>query len=181
MQSCCFDLETSSLNGNFGIILCACIKPWRGKIKILRGDDYKNWKKKRSDDYRLAKDIYNELKKYDIWIAHNGVKFDVPFLRTRLMRRRFQVPPFKIVDPVKLARRHLRMGYNSLEQIASHLGYEGKTRVDSKHWLRASLDGSSTSLNYIVKHCAIDVDLLEKVADAVRPYVPRVNTWGSDT
>lgn len=181
MRACCFDLETSGLNGNFGIILCGCIKQFDGKVKTFRGDSYKNWEKHRSNDYDLAYDIYCELLKYDIWIAHNGVNFDVPFLRTRLMKKNKQMCQPKIVDPVKLARRYMKFGYNSLEQVAAHFGITGKTHVLGDEWLKASLEGDSKSLTYIVDHCIADVEILEKVADKMNYLVPKIGVFGSDT
>lgn len=180
MRAASFDLETSNLNANFGIILCAVIKPFDGPCTILRGDSYRSWRKKRSDDSALCRDIRAELERYDIWIAHNGTNFDIPFLRTRLMRTGERLAQPKIVDPVKLARRYLRLGYNSLEQVAAQFGYYGKTKVEGRYWMEAVLDGSVEAMDYIVAHCVADVKLLEKVADKLGHLVPRIGNFGSD-
>ena len=181
MRACSFDLETSNLNANFGIILCAVVKPFDGTCRVFRGDAYPKWKKHRSDDSALCHDIMEELQRYDIWIAHNGTNFDIPFLRTRLMRTGIRMPQPKIVDPVRLARRYLRLGYNSLEQVAAHFGIYGKTKVEGHYWMEATLDGSVVAMNYIVEHCIADVRLLEKVADKLCYLVPKVTAFGSDT
>jgi len=187
MRACSFDLETTNLNANFGIILCGVVKPFpsvRGQITkpiIFRGDDYPQWKYKRSNDFPVCQDIYNELMDYDIWIAHNGVRFDVPFLRTRLIKRKILLAQPKIIDPVRLARRFLKLGYNSLEAVGHHLGYSGKTKVDGQYWNRAALDGCRKSMDYIVEHCIADTILLENVANDLRTFVPKVNQFGSDT
>jgi len=180
MRACSFDLETTSLNGNFGIILCACIKPFDKEIKTFRGDKYPNWKVRRSVDAPLCRDIWKELEKYDIWIAHNGNKFDVPFLRTRLMKAGVRMPQPKLIDPVRLARRYLKLGYNSLEQVAAHFGFYGKTIVHGDYWMEAAYDGDKEAMDYIVEHCIADVRLLEKVADRMNYLVPRVGSFGSD-
>ena len=46
-------------------------------------------------------------------------------------------------------------------------------------WLEAALDGNKLAMDYIVKHCIRDVEILEKVADAVKPYCSAFNTYGS--
>jgi uncharacterized protein YprB with RNaseH-like and TPR domain len=161
MRACCFDLETSGLNGNFGIILCACVKPFDGEVTTFRGDSYKDWKNNRVNDYEISRDIYKMLQKFDIWIAHNGVNFDVPFLRTRLMKKGKRMIQPKVVDPVRLARRYLRLGYNSLEAVAAHFGISGKTHVLGDIWMKTYLNGDSKALDYIVKHCVADVKILE--------------------
>lgn len=181
MKVAIFDLETTSLKANFGVILCGSIKGFgEKKVTTFRADSYSTWDKHRSDDSAVAKAIYKELIKYDIWVAHNGVKFDVPFLTTRLLPKGIIVPKQKIIDPVKLARRHLRLGYNSLQQIAEYFELGNKNPVSSRQWLRASLDGDRKAMDYIVKHCEQDVVLLEKVMDKIRPYVSKIDNWGSD-
>lgn len=180
MRAVSFDLETTNLNANFGVILCACIKPFDGKVKTFRGDAYKSWKDRRSDDSELCRAIYKELEQYDIWIAHNGNNFDVPFLRTRLMKAGVRMVQPKLVDPVRLSRRYLKLGYNSLEQVAGHFGIYGKTTVAGDHWMRASLDGDRKSMNYIVEHCIADVEMLEEVAVHLNYLVPRIGSFGSD-
>lgn len=180
MRACSFDLETTNLNANFGVILCACIKPFDGEVKTFRGDSYPNWKTRRSLDAALCRDIYKELSRYDIWLAHNGTNFDVPFLRTRLYKAGVKMPQPKIVDPVRLARRYLKLGYNSLEQVAAHFGFYGKTKVEGHYWMEAALDGDKKAMDYIVEHCIADVELLEKVADSMNYLVPRIGSFGSD-
>jgi uncharacterized protein YprB with RNaseH-like and TPR domain len=181
ISCCCFDLETSNLSADFGVILCGVVKPAHGRPKVFRGDEYnRRWKAMRSDDSDLVKAIVAELAKYDIWVAHNGARFDVPFLRTRLAKWGLEpLPSKKLVDPVQLARNKLRMSFNSLEAIARFLGFTSKTQVKGDLWLQAALDGSSEALDYIVDHCVRDVLVLEKVVGVLKGYSTQFNTWGS--
>lgn len=176
-----FDLECTSLNADFGVVLCGVVLPAGGKPVILRADKLnKHWDTKRSDDSAVVKAIVHELAKYDIWIAHNGNRYDVPFLRTRLAR--WNLPPLptaKLVDPVMLARNKLKMSYNSLNQIANYLGVNSKTEVMGEQWLAASLDGCRKSMNYIVEHCVQDCYVLDRVVGRIKSYVGNLNTWGS--
>jgi len=180
----CFDLETTNLDAGFmGVILCAVIKPWGGEMKVFRADHYDTWEKKRSDDSQIVVDIYNELKPASVWIAHNGVNFDINFLRTRMAVPEVgaEMPQPKTFDPVRSARRYFRMRFNNLESVGMHLGFEGKTRVAPKYWYKAALDGDSKALDYIVEHCIADVILLENVANKMRYLAPKLTQWGSDT
>src|SRR5262245_25969982 len=106
ISCCCFDLETTNLAGDFGIILCAVIKPAHAGSRIFRADRLrKSWLTRRSNDRAILRAVVEELSNYDIWVAHNGARFDVPFLRTRLLR--WSMPPLpnkKLIDPVLLAR-----------------------------------------------------------------------------
>lgn len=176
----CFDLETTNLSADFGIILVGVVKGAGEKPKVFRGDKYPGWKTCRSNDSEVVRAIVDELARYDIWVAHNGQKFDVPFLRTRLMRWGLdQLPVRKLIDPVQLARNKLRMSWNSLAKVADLLQCNSKTEVQPDAWLRASLDGDRKAMNYIVQHCIEDVLVLEKVVGALKGYASTYNTWGS--
>jgi uncharacterized protein YprB with RNaseH-like and TPR domain len=181
--SCCvFDLETTSLNADFGIVLCGVVKPAGGKAKVFRGDKLNpRWDTCRSDDSDVVSAIVEELQHYDIWIAHNGARFDVPFLRTRMLRWGMNPLPtsFKLIDPVQVARNKLRMSWNSLEALCKFLGINKKTEVAGDLWLRASLDGDRKAMSYIVEHCVYDCDMLEDVVTELKAYSTQYNSWGS--
>lgn len=177
----CFDLECSSLNADFGIVLCGVVKPQSGEPKIFRSDNLnKKWKTQRSDDSAVVKAIIEELGKYDIVAAHNGLRFDLPYLRTRAAH--WGMPPVaspKLIDPVLIARRNLKMSYNGLERLADFLGCNSKTPVEGAKWMRASLDGDKAAMDEIVEHCIQDVLMLEKIAEAVKGYCRAFDSKGS--
>jgi uncharacterized protein YprB with RNaseH-like and TPR domain len=182
ITSACFDLECSSLNADFGVILCAVIKPAdRKKPVVLRGDDYPSWRKGRSNDESITKAIAAELQNYDILVAHNGHKFDMPFLRSRM--ERWSLPPFpkkKLIDPVLLARNNLKLSWNSLEKVAEHLRIEmNKTPVTGETWIRAALDGDVEAMDYIAEHCLRDTLILERVLNRLKEYCSTFNHYGS--
>ena len=180
--SCCvFDLETTNLNADFGVTLCGVIKPAQDKPLIFRADKLNpKWQSKRSDDSHLLTAFMAELVKYDIWIGHNADGFDLPWLRTRLAKYGLPpLPPNKLLDPVKIARRKLRMSYNSLDKLATFFGVNTKSQVVGDVWLRAALDGCKKSMNEIVSHCIEDCNTLERVVVRLKPYCTNLNSWGS--
>lgn len=179
-----FDLETSDLTGDKGIVLCGCIKSSTTKKMITIRTDETNpkWDEgKRGNDKESVKQICEVLADHDVLVAHNGTRFDVPFLRTRLARwgmKRF--PDIKIIDPLSIAWRKLRMTRNSLGNIADHIGVsDKKTPLDMSVWMDAVLNGSRGAMNKIVEHCIADVVVLEGVLDLVRPYVKVLDDRGS--
>lgn len=182
IQSCCVDIETSHLCADFGVILCGVVKPDGREPVVIRGDQVvKNWSKRRSDDGQVAKLLAEELSKYDIWVAHNGMKFDIPYINTSLLRAGYKplARPKTVVDPVQLARNGLRMSYNSLEKIAQVLGVNTKTQIEPRIWLKAILDGCKGSMDYIVEHCVEDVETLESVVTKLKDLCSGFNNWGS--
>jgi len=164
-------------------VLCGVIKPTDGEPMVFRGDELnRKWKTKRSDDSAVVKAIIEELGRWDLLAAHNGLKFDLPFLRTRAAR--WDLPPFsspKLIDPVLIARRNLKMSYNGLERLADFLGCNTKTPVEGAKWMRASLDGDTEAMDEIVAHCVQDVLMLEKIVQAVKGYCRCFDNKGSWT
>jgi uncharacterized protein YprB with RNaseH-like and TPR domain len=183
IEAVCFDIETTSLNANFGIVLAAVIKTSNGKPKIYSIDKFnKKWPKEKSDDHALVSAIVDELSKYDILVAHNGLKFDIPYLKTRLLywgdTRPF--PEKKIIDPYQIIKKHLKLSSNSLESIADLLNLKHrKTPVDGRVWMKAYLDGCPKALKYIIEHCVQDVLVLEEMLDYVKGFCKSFNPYGS--
>jgi uncharacterized protein YprB with RNaseH-like and TPR domain len=182
LSSICVDIETFNFAANFGIILCAVIKQDGNDPIVFRHDKLcKTWKTRRSDDSAIAAAVARELSKHPIWVAHNGKKFDLPYINTRLLRA--GIPPLPkpkvMVDPVELARNNLRMSYNSLDQISSLLGVNTKTEVDAQIWCRAAFDGDREAMDYIVEHCIQDVVILETVVDKLKDLSGGFNQYGS--
>lgn len=180
-----FDLETTALTADVGIILCACIESSTdpGNVKTFRSDDLNpKWDQgKRGDDTGVIKAIAKELLKHDVIVAHNGSRFDVPFLRTRMLRFGMgKFPDLKMVDPCSIAYRKFRLRSNSLAVVLDHLGVaERKTPLDMSTWADAMHNGSRKSMNKIVEHCIADVHALSAVLDVVKPYVKILDDRGS--
>ena len=179
MNICVFDLETSSLKANFGIILCGVHKPIGGKASVLRIDDFTD---KWSEDASLVGALIGELSTPLILVAHNGVRFDRPFLNARAARWGLEPlnPRGRIIDPVVVARRHFAMSWNGLESLSVFLETKArKSPVDGGLWLRAILDHDKAALDAIVKHCVNDVLVLEEVVTKLQPYLGKIQEWGS--
>lgn len=179
-----FDLETSDLSGDRGIILCACIKSsTKKKIITIRTDETNpKWKKgERGDDEATVTQIAKILADHDVLVAHNGTRFDMPFLRTRMLRWGLpRMPDLKIVDPCSIAWRKFKLTRNSLGNIGDYLGVkEKKTPLDMSLWMDAILNGSKSAMDMIVKHCVADIEVLAGILDLVKPYVKVLDDRGS--
>lgn len=186
-----FDIECTGLDASFGRVLCAVIQrydnsgPNKDGLHIFRADNYPAWKEgRRSDDSGVVADIIACLEDCDILIAHNGVGYDMSFLRTRALIH--GMPPFhekKIFDPLKLIGKpgnKMRFHRNSLDSVASVLdtNYQ-KTTVNPSYWSRAYGDGDVEAMDYIVDHCIKDVFVLEEVAIKLRSHVGQLDKLGS--
>lgn len=184
LSTAVFDLETSCLDANEAILLVACIKSSELGMITLRVDDTDSdtWLcGKRGHDENIVQATARALASHDVLVAHNGKWFDVPFLRTRLLKHRLpRLPDMKMVDPCDILRRKFRMKSNSLNAIIDHLGLKDKkTPLQMSVWLDATLNGSRAAMDKIVKHCIQDVKALDGVFNAVKPYVKLIDDKGS--
>ena len=178
-----FDIETTGLDADFGVVLCSSIKDWHNNYQtVFRIDDGPPGAA-RSDDSHVVSATIEELKKFDILIAHNGVQFDKQYLNSRALRWHqsgLLLPDTKIIDPVKLARNHLRLGYNSLERLAQHLQTpHQKEKIQGPTWVRAGMDRDEDAMNEVVSHCKNDVLVLQDVMEQLRPFIRKIDSWGS--
>lgn len=186
-----FDLETSSLYANTGIILCCSIKSYiptdinsilPSPITTIRADQFPSWEKNKSNNKDVVEAIMKGLKNFDILVAHNGQYFDKTFLNSSCIKYGFypDIRYVKTIDPVMIARRHMRMARNSLVSLIDYFDIEDqKTPIRFQKWLEASLDGSTEAMDEIVHHCEMDIKTLEQVYDRVRCLVQKIDTGGS--
>lgn len=180
------DIETTDLNADRGVTLCACYESSEqpGKIVTLRNDEIEGtkWRKGvRGDDKKLIKELRALVHSHDVIVAHNGHRFDLPFIRTRSLRWGLKpVREPKIVDPLQIAWRKFRLRKNSLGPLAGLLGVDDKkTPLDMAIWMDAMLNGNKRAMDLIVKHCVADVKVLAKVLPHVKPFVKVLDDRGS--
>lgn len=161
------DGEMSNLSADFGQLLCACVceyKPSAPYYTNLRTFTLKDYEKRRWDDKSLALQWRDALEQYDIVVTWNGIKFDVPFLNTRLQRwgcKEVRVQRHK--DLMYTARYKLRLSSAKLETVSKFYNVEDeKTKMEPERWTMA-MGGHKASYNYIIDHCKRDVKVLAQV------------------
>ncbi len=179
------DLETTSLDADSGVILCCSYESSKepGKVRTLRQDRMNpHWDKgDRGNDKELVKAICKLVREHDVVVAHNGSRFDLPFLRTRALR--WGLTPLKDVkqiDPCSVAWRKFKLRSNSLGRIADYVGIKDKkTPLDMSTWADATLRGDKKAMNLIVEHCEADIRVLSGVLEFVKPFIKVLDEKGS--
>jgi uncharacterized protein YprB with RNaseH-like and TPR domain len=174
-----WDLETSNLRANFGYILCAGWKVLgEKKIHVISIADSPTFENDPTNDKWVVKEMAKVLESADVWVTHYGVRFDAPYMRTRLMGHGLKtLPPIPHVDTWKIARYQMALNSNRLASIAGFLELDEKTPIKGQQWVKA-MAGNKRALNYVVKHCRQDVHVLEQVYLQLRPLMtnhPNIN------
>jgi len=160
-----FDIETSNLKADFSVLMSAVIKPFGKEPIVFRGDDYPEWKNQRADDSGLVKDIAKELKKHAIVITHYGQRFDIPFLRAKMVKYGLEpLPQMFGIDSWRIAKNNFQVSSRRLQNLVRFFDIGEKEGVDGALWMEAAYNGDRKAMDAIVEHNIQDVLVLEKLA-----------------
>ena len=188
MRTVIFDIESFGLSPDMGLPLCLVGREYgrpKEEVHIIRMDELKPWKKGiRSDTSAFAAECVDYLKQFDIIVAHNGKKFDRPYIVTLALKHRLDLGLHrkKIIDPVWLSRYKLRMSSNSLNALLKYFDVdEEKTTINWQWWRQAVLDNNKQSFDYVVEHCVADVHALYSLYDRFRDLVNMIDNRGSSS
>ncbi len=176
MRILAFDIEASSLNADFGVILTFGYKyVGRGTVRVLclpPGPDLLRAER------QLLQQIRPILLDTDVWLTHYGTRYDVPMINSRLLYHRLApLPPLPHIDTWRVAKTQLKLHSNRLLAVQTHLQLPvSKNAIRPEAWLRA-LGGHRPSLRTIATHNRRDVLVLEaaylRLRSVIRPHPTR--------
>jgi DNA polymerase elongation subunit (family B)/predicted RNA-binding Zn-ribbon protein involved in translation (DUF1610 family) len=146
------------------------------KAKCINAWDFpKRWKIDKNDDYEVVKAAYEILNKADAVVTHNGIKFDMRHLNTRLVANGF--PPLHNIphiDTVRLARKNLLLYSNRLDDVATFLGVENKLENGGWQLWVDVLNNKKKAMKLMSKYCKQDVEVLEQVYKKLMPLAKNI-------
>jgi len=145
-------------------IICICYK-WEGEKRVysLQWDD--------GCDRDMVAKFLEVASQADELVAHNGDRFDMKWLNTRILKHGLEPPePWKTVDTLKIAKRHFYFNSNRLDYLGQHLLGHGKIKTDYGMWKAIVLDNCPTAMRKMIKYCKMDVSLLERVWKELEPF-----------
>jgi uncharacterized protein YprB with RNaseH-like and TPR domain len=170
-----FDIETSNLNADFSVLLSACIKPFGQETIVFRADNYSTWKSNRANDTMILKDIVAELRQHAIVITHYGRKFDIPFIRAKMVKAGMEPLPLMFgIDSWRIAKDNFKVASRKLVNLAEFFQIGTKGGVEGNLWMAAAYDGSKEAMDEIVEHNIVDVKVLERLACVSFPYLKSI-------
>ena len=174
MKIAYWDIETSGLEGDVGRILCASVLDVETNLMTSFRNDRIKKKRNLADDGEIARQLRDELEKYHVTIGWFSKGFDIPFLRTRLVKAGHR--PLKKhlhIDPIWYCKgwRGLKPRSAKMAVMAEFFGLsERKPSVDIDVWIDAALGGDKVAMDELVERCEADVRITraitEKLLDA---------------
>lgn len=161
-------------------ILCWCAK-WLDEKEILSSalPDFSGYDVDPSNDHEVMAKLWTLLDEADIVIAHNAVGFDIKRVNTRFLVNGMKPPsPYKVVDTLKVARRHFAFTSNKLDSLGKLLGLGKKVDTGGFQLWIDCLNGDLKAWDNMVTYCKQDVRLLENVYRALLPYASNMPNMG---
>lgn len=152
-------------------------------VKVL-GEPKVYYKESRTeDDFSLTQWVTDWLDKADYVIAHNGKKFDIPFIKARALVNCIPPPsPFKVIDTLEIAKKEFLFTRNTLKNLAEELSCDLQKFDHAKFagfslW-KECMAGNEEAWLEMKKYNMLDVEVLEEVYLLLSPWYsnhPNIN------
>jgi len=159
-----FDIETTNLKANFGIVICYSLKSEFGEVitNAITPEEILN----ETYDKRLLKELCVDLRKFSRIATYYGKRFDVPFVRTRCLKFGLDFPPYMALwhtDVYDIIRRKCKFHSNRLQVACDFFGIESKGHpINFEVWMKC-LAGKQEAIDYVIDHNKEDVVCLEEL------------------
>jgi len=150
------------------------VKDWKIFCISYKWKGDKTYTELKGNEKTILTKISKVLSNADVIVFHNGDKFDLPKLRTRIIKH--GLPPLlpfnrqNSRDTLKLARKYFKFSSNRLDYLGEFLGVGRKISVPKGLWKTALLGkpkDRKAAIDIMSKYCGGDVLLLEKVDNAL--------------
>lgn len=123
------------------------------------------------DDSKIVCSLADVIRKADIIIAHNNNRFDFPTVQTYMLRNNMDpLPPVKLIDTLRIAKKNFRFPSNSLDSLAIYLGLQGKMNHTGFDLWRRCMEGDPEAWDTMMEYNIQDVHVLENVYMKLRPW-----------
>lgn len=134
--------------------------------------DYRSFQSDIRDDKELISELWQLMMEADFIVAHNGDKFDIPWILSRAIKHGLApLNPTKFIDTLKFAKKHLRLPSNALKSICAYYGLRPKLDNEGFPLWRACMDGDESAFERMEVYNIGDLDSLEDVYLLFRPYM----------
>lgn len=120
---------------------------------------------------QLVLRLWQLLDEADVVIAHNAIRFDIPMINSKFLEYGLTPPsPYKVVDTLRIAKRHFRLLSNKLDDLGTFLKVGNKVQHEGfELWLKC-MRGEASAWRKMLQYNKQDVVLLEKVYLRLLPW-----------
>jgi len=131
------------------------------------------------NDSPMVDNLWKLLDEADIVVAHNGNRFDIPKINSRMLVYGMPPPsPFQSVDTLVTLKKKFNFGSNKLAHIARTLSLELKGDSGGMEtWMRC-VNGETEALQEMVDYNEQDVVVLRDLYKELLPWIPSHPNFG---
>lgn len=182
-----FDIETSMIQAyvwglwNQNISISSIIKDWYvicwsarwlGQKGVMHDSIHLHGDNHPYSDYEnyVVLSLWKLLDEADVVIAYNGKKFDKKKMNAKFLEYGLAEPsPYKIIDPMLIVKGNFALTSNKMDFVVKYIetNSEGKDATSISLWHKC-MAGDVEALDYMLKYCDQDIEVLEQVYMAVR-------------
>lgn len=147
-----------------GYTLCWAAK-WYGEDTIM-------FSSIRDGRKRMLRRLYKLVEEADVVVHYNGSHFDMPTLNQEWLGAGWSPPaPYIQIDLLRTVKKRFRLPSNKLSYIAEYLSLGEKVNHKGMELWRECMEGNAESWKVMEEYNIQDVNLLEKLYDALKPWV----------
>lgn len=163
-----------------GRIICIAYK-WEGSSKV----EHLQWDAKQNDK-KMLKDFIKVAQKADCIVGHNGKKFDVREINSRIAYHGLApLPVVALEDTLIQCKAKFRLPSFKLSYLVEYfkVGHKLSTTGGLKLWMRVWKNNDQEALAEMVRYCKNDVKVLAALRERIRPYVKPtrdMRKWSKD-
>lgn len=173
------NISTDSILKDISLMSVAC--KWLGDNHIFYLDNRDEDNPR--DDLAMITALHTILEHTDLFLAHNGARFDYPMITARMaLLGMSPLPPIKQIDTLQLVRRSFKFTSNKLAYISSKFSAESKdTHSDypgMQLWLACDRN-ELKAWNACRKYNCLDVTTLEDAYLKLRGWFGSVQNLGT--
>jgi DNA polymerase elongation subunit (family B) len=123
------------------------------------------------DDTRIVKSIWKLINDCDIVIGHNLKRFDIPHLNTKFLLAKLPPPmPYVMIDTLQVVYKNFSFSSCKLDYLGKLTASKQKLHTEYELWIKCE-NGDQEALTYMENYCRGDIDVLESVYMALRPWI----------
>ena len=162
------DIETTSLEGDAGIVIGAGLVPDAGRSEYLEA-------KRTSEEKSLLAKLGKRLESFDVLVTWNGRSFDLPFLTTRFVKHGLDPRPIlrkSHIDLADVVKSRLRLTFTYLDHVCDFFQIDrkkGPMGLDVPHLYVQALEGDRKASTAIREHCLDDLQATRQVFLRLKP------------
>ena len=167
-----------TMKASINTIICFGYQVFGEETRCVNAWDFSSWKRDVNDDLEVVKRAREILQDADAIVTHNGRRFDLKFLQTRLLYHGLDpLPKIPHIDTCSIAKSHLLLFNNKMNTLAKFMTSEEKLENGGwELWVKV-LNKDKEACKLMEEYCMQDVRTLNAVFKRLRPLISNLPNY----